>query len=63
MKWLGYASAENTWELPTNIRRDILDSFEQTQLTGTSTSDGKRSRLRYRSTRRVTNKPDYIVNQ
>ena len=31
VKWLGYASTENTWELQTNIPRDMLDSFEQTQ--------------------------------
>ena len=27
VKWLGYASSENTWELPTNIPNQALDSL------------------------------------
>jgi len=64
VKWIGYASAENTWELPSNIPSVQLNTFESSQLVGASTATtSERSGLRDRTTRRLKNKPDYIVNQ
>ena len=32
VKWQGYSSTENTWELPNNIPSDILEEYERTLL-------------------------------
>ena len=65
VKWIGYSSTENTWELLTNIPDTILETYEQSLLSKASTSsntDVRRSGLRDRATRKATNRPDFIVN-
>ena len=61
VKWLGYSSTENSWELPSNIPSSILDAYEQSIL-NTSSREPRRQGLRDRSTRKVLSKPDFIVN-
>lgn len=64
VKWLGYSTSENTWELPTNIPSDILDNYEKSALISASASKDSstvsRPGLRDRTKRRVPNRPDYI---
>ena len=64
VKWQGYSASENTWELPSNIPPFLLEEYEQTILHSQSTVTGepRRSGLRDRSTRKVTEKHDYILN-
>ena len=65
MKWIGYYSTENTWELLTNIPDAILGTYKQSLLNKASTSsntDVRRSGLRDRATNKATNRPDFIVN-
>ena len=64
IKWIGYSSTEITWELPSNIPKEILDAFEQKLLDhSTSTQEPRRSGLRDRATRKLTAKKDFIVNK
>lgn len=65
VKWQGYTSQENTWELLSNIPGSILESYES-KLLGSSTSSDRtprRSGLRDKSTRKILHKSDYIVNK
>jgi len=63
VKWVGYASSENTWELPSNIPSSMLNEFESSLLGHSSTSEEpRRLGLRDRASRKLTCKPDYIVN-
>ena len=61
IKWLGYSSKENTWELPSNIPADMLDQYERSILDPHST-EPRRAGLRDRSTIKSTSKPDFILN-
>ena len=64
VKWVGYSSRENTWELPSNIPDNVLEEYEQSLLSAASTSATtlKRSGLRDRETRKIANKPDFILS-
>ena len=63
VKWQGYSSTENTWELPDNIPSDILEEYERTLLQAQSSEEEpRRSGLRDRSTRKITGKHDFILN-
>ena len=65
IKWLGYSSSENTWELPSNIPARLLEKYEQSLLsTQAAAHDGqpKRSGLRERSSRKISSKKDFILN-
>ena len=62
VKWLGYSCKENTWELPSNIPASILDAYERSLLDMGSGEPPRRAGLRDRSSRKSTNKPDFIVN-
>lgn len=63
VKWLGYSCSENTWELPTNIPSSMLDAYEQAILDVSSREQPRRQGLRDRATRKILNKPDFIVNK
>ena len=63
VKWLGYSSKQNTWELPSNIPGSVLDAYEQSILETCSTEPPRRAGLRERSTLKAPNKPDFIVNK
>ena len=64
IKWKGYTSKENTWELPDNIPKDMLDDFESTLVNARSSIEApQRSGLRDRGTCRAPPKPDFIVNK
>ena len=52
VKWLGYSSTENTWELPTNIPPDLLNKYENSIIT----------KQRSGRTSKAPSKPDFIVN-
>ena len=61
IKWQGYTSSENTWELPENIPTNVLAEFEKQLLAASSqTSEPCRSGLR--QNRKVAHKADYILN-
>ena len=61
IKWQGYTSSENTWELPENIPANVLAEFEKQLLAASSqTSEPHRSGLR--QNRKVAHKADYILN-
>lgn len=63
IKWLGYDSKENTWELPSNIPDRMLNDYERSVIsTATKTSEPRRSGLRPRSTLKSKVKEDFIVN-
>lgn len=54
IKWVGYTSKENTWELPTNIPSDTLNIYENSLLASNSSRSGRKIK--------APNRPDYIVN-
>ena len=61
IKWQGYTSSENTWELPENIPANMLAEFEKQLLAASSqTSEPRQSGLR--QSRKVAHKSDYILN-
>ena len=63
IKWVGYLSTENTWELPSNVPQEMLDTFEQKQMDySSSTQEPMRSGLGNRATRKLTSQKDFIVN-
>ena len=62
VKWVGYCSDENTWELPSNIPLPILNEYEQKLLDHSSGKEPLRSGLRDRVSRKLTSRPDFIVN-
>ena len=61
IKWVGYSSKENTWELPSVIPSIILDKFERSLLDAHS-DEPRRPGLRERSKLKTPNKPDFILN-
>ena len=61
VKWLGYDTKENTWELTTNIPNNKLQQYEQRLLNKDTETERKRG-LRPRSSLKSTLKADYIVN-
>lgn len=64
IKWLGYSSKENTWELPSNIPQALLNEYEQSLMDHSSSDEPpRRAGLRDRSSRKLTKKPDFIVNK
>ena len=61
IKWQGYTSSENTWELPENIPANMLAEFEKQLLAASSqTSEPRQSGLH--QSRKVAHKSDYILN-
>lgn len=62
VKWLGYDSKVNTWELPSNIPDKMLNDYEQSILTVANRSESRRSGLCPRSSLKSTVKDDFIVN-
>ena len=66
IKWKGYSSKENTWELPTNIPGDMLDGFKQEQVLQSSSSSrssaNTESNYGLRQRVRPPNKSGYIFN-
>ena len=44
VKWLGYSSTKNTWELPINIPSDTLNTYENSILTKQTTTRSGRTR-------------------
>lgn len=62
VKWLGYDSKENTWELPSNIPDKLLNKYEQSILSTASKPESRRTGLRPRSSLRSTVKDNFIVN-
>ncbi len=60
IKWVGYSSTENTWELPSNIiPQEMLDSFEQKQLDYSRFTQSQGDQV----SRKLINKKDFIVNK
>ena len=57
VKWQGYSSTDNTWELPENIPNDMLDNYEQNLLSSKSI---RKSGLR--QNRKLISKKDFILN-
>lgn len=62
VKWLGYDTNENTWELPTNIPNNKLQQYEQRLLSKGTTTEPRKCGLRPRASIKSTLQPDYIVN-
>lgn len=62
VKWLGYDTKENTWELPSNIPNRLLNEYEQSILSTSDATEPRRSGLRPRSSLKSTVKDDFIVN-
>ena len=62
VKWLGYDSKENTWELPSNIPDKMLNDYEQSVLSTVSkSSEPRKSGLRPSSLPKTNVKEDFIV--
>ena len=63
VKWQGYLPSENTWELPSNIPKSLLETYERSLLQKQCMveNEPRRHGLRDRSTRKVTERNDYII--
>ena len=61
VKWLGYDTRENTWELPSNIPDNKLQQYERS-LSKDTESEPRKHGLRPRSSLKSTLKAHYIVN-
>lgn len=62
IKWLGYDTKENTWELPSSIPDNKLQQYEQRLLSKDIESEPRKCGLRPRSSLKSTLKADFIVN-
>ena len=62
VKWKGYSSKHNTWELITNIPDKLLQEFEVRNLAPSSTGQTGQYQLRDRQTIRPRMNPDYITS-
>lgn len=62
IKWQGYSSKENTWELPSNLPALMLNEYEKSLLTASSSEEPKRAGLHNRTKIKAPNRPDFIVN-
>lgn len=61
VKWKGYSTKHNTWELISNIPDDILQKYEKEQMTMAHTNAASnRLGLRDRSSLKSTYNPDFI---
>ena len=61
-KWQGYVSAENTWELPSNIPNSILQAFKNSLVQSTTGDLGQTRREGLRKNRKTANKGGFILN-
>ena len=59
VKWYGYSSKDNTWELPSNVPNNLLAAFER-NLAAPSTSCPRREGLR--QSKKSTYRDDFIFN-
>lgn len=62
VKWLGYDTNENTWELPTNIPNNKLQQYEQRLLSKSTTTEPRKCGLMPKASIKSTLKADYIVS-